>query len=184
MYLIIVVILLLLLLQLNVCSDIVLFLILFTVIVMLSKNILVSIFMASIIFIILMELNKKKIYERFEEKEEHDKETQDRVKHLKNIINKLEKGLALNKDDLSETNTIKDYDFDDSKETDEDDDDVLISKKKPIDMTAHEAQKQTYKLIDTVRQLDNTIKTLKPTIDNGNDILKKLESFKLTTKKN
>ena len=53
---------LLLLLQLNVCSDIVLFLILFTVIVMLSKNILVSIFMASIIFIILMELNKKKKY--------------------------------------------------------------------------------------------------------------------------
>ena len=46
-------------------------------------------------------------------------------------------------------------------------------------MTADEAQKQTYKLIDTVKQLNATMKTLAPTLKSGQDILEKLESYKM-----
>lgn len=183
MYLIIIIILLLVLLQLNLCKDIILFSIILITVFIISKNVLLSIFVSSIIYLILRELNNMNIYERFDEKkEDHNKETNNRVKHLKSIIDKLEKGLSLNENDLKVNNTIKDHDFDDSKETDDDDDDI-ISKKKTSNMTAYEAQKQTYKLIDTVKQLSDTIETLKPTIDNGNEILKKLENFELTKQK-
>ena len=117
------------------------------------------------------------INELIENKGGHDEETQKKVKHLKNIIKKLESGLAITENDLIEKNDIKEHDFDSSIETE--DDIISLDKKETKDYTPSEAQKQTYKLIDTVKQLDSTIKTLAPTLEIGKKVLDKMKEYKL-----
>lgn len=184
MYLVIILVLLIILLQFKIFPDIISFLTIFLILFLLSNDLLISLIISCIVYGILFLIKKRNeqnfmlLNEGFEnEKSGHDKETKKRVQHLKKIINKLENGISLNEYDLKENNTIKDYDFDNSKENE--DDDKIASKKSPSSMTAHEAQKQTYKLIDTVQQLTETMKNLEPTLKSGQDILDKLETYKI-----
>lgn len=203
MYLVIILILLLILLQLNVCSDVILLLTILILSYLVCKNIIISLIIGLTLYIIIVLMNRSKKhftknFENFEnendddEKEtinnmrkkdlkKFDKKTKDRVNHLKNIINKLEKGISLDNDDLKESNNIKDYDFDDSKE-----DDSEIKKslsKTPGQLTAHEAQRQTYQLINTVKQLESTMNSLQKPLETGKVILERLEQFKGKNKK-
>ena len=107
---------------------------------------------------------------------DHDEETKKREKKLKSVIKKLEKGMALKDGDFKEKNTIDDYDFDNSVESDEDDKKALTKTK---NLTFQEAQKQTYALMDTIKQLNGTIDALGPRLEEGSKIIKKFEKFKL-----
>ena len=192
MYLLILVIILIILLQLNISNNLILLLLLITLTQIITKDFIYTLLISLPVFTILyfMKKNNEKFSENFEDnddeesnnkklkdKKTHDKETMKKVKHLKNIINKLENGLSITDDDMIEKNDIKEHDFDSSIETEED---VLnMEKKDTKDFTPSEAQKQTYKLIDTVRQLDSTIKTLAPTLEIGRKVIDKMKKYKL-----
>ena len=82
---------------------------------------------------------------------DNDNKTDDkdkRVNYLKQVIKKLEGGIALTKDDLYEKNDIKDYDFKNSKVTEKEKKE--LKNKKIDDYKPHEAQKETFELISTV----------------------------------
>lgn len=69
-------------------------------------------------------------------------------------------------------------------EKDEDDDEQYKKNPKPKtknidDYKPHEAQRETYRMINTVKQLKDTIDSLTPTIKSGQHILKMLEQFQL-----
>lgn len=192
MYLLILIILLVILLQLNISNNLILLLLLITLTQVITKDYIYTLLISLPIFTILyfMKKNNERFSENFEDNDEeksnnkklkkkntHDKETMKKVKHLKDIINKLENGLSITDDDMIEKNDIKEHDFDSSIETEED---VLnMEKKDTKDYTPNEAQKQTFKLIDTVKQLDSTIKTLAPTLEIGRKVIDKMKKYKL-----
>jgi hypothetical protein len=192
MNLIILIIFLIIILQLNILPNFVMYLILFLVSYIITDDIVYTFIVSTPIFIILYLINisNKNIQEKFENNDEeesnnvkikknpqHDKETMKKVNHLKKIINKLENGISLTNDDLIEKNDLDDFNFD--KSVDNDDDLVDIEKKETKDYTPSEAQKQTYKLIDTVKQLNSTIKTLGPTLEMGKQVMDKMKKYKL-----
>jgi molecular chaperone DnaK (HSP70) len=53
---------------------------------------------------------------------------------------------------------------------------ALAENKNP---TASEAQRETFRLIDTVKQLDDTIKSLGPTLTQGKEIMNMFDKIKL-----
>ena len=184
MYLLILIFVLIILLQLNISNNLVLLLLLITLAQVITKDFVYTLLISLPIFTILyfMKRNNEKFSENFEdndeeetnnkklkEKKTHDKETIKKVKHLKNIINKLENGLSITDDDMIEKNNIKDHDFDSNIETE--DDIINMRNKDTKDFTPNEAQKQTYQLIDTVKQLNSTIKTLAPTLEMGRKVM-------------
>ena len=192
MYLLILIIVLIILLQLNISNNLILLLLLITLTQVITKDYIYTLLITIPVFTILYFMKRKneRFSENFEDNDEeksnnkkikkkntHDKETMKKVKHLKDIINKLENGLSITDDDMIEKNNIKEHDFDSSIETEED---VLnMEKKDTKDYTPNEAQKQTYKLIDTVKQLDSTIKTLAPTLEIGRKVIDKMKKYKL-----
>lgn len=112
-----------------------------------------------------------------EKKTDIDEDTKKRVSHLKDMIKKLEGGIALTKDDLTEKNDIKDYDFRKSKVSSNED--AKTKDKSLDDLTPREAQKETFELINTVKQLKDTVNELAPVLKEGKTILSSLGALKI-----
>jgi len=53
----------------------------------------------------------------------------------------------------------------------------LIQNKKPEDMSPAEAQRSTFYLIDTVKQLTETLSNMQPVLTQGKDIIQSLKSL-------
>ena len=150
-------------------------------------NIILSFIYAVLVWVVLFVilknyLNKSlKTMENFENDEKREKNlekaTKKRVSHLKDMIKKLEGGVALTKDDLEEKNEIGDYDFKKSKVTEEDDE--RAKDKNMNDLTPREAQKETFQLINTVKQLKSTVNELAPLLKEGKSILSTLGALKV-----
>lgn len=184
MYLIVILFLLIVLLQFRIYENIILLLIILTISYLITNDIKQTLIISIITFVLIIILNNDKkniLMERFEEEDKsenhHDEETKERVKHLKSIINKLESGISIKDEDMIEKNNIKDFDFDTSKV--KPDDEISIKNKDVKDYTPSEAQQKTYELINTVKQLDDTIKTLGPTLEIGKQVLDKMKQYKL-----
>ena len=116
-------------------------------------------------------------FENEDKKADIDEATKKRVSHLKDMIKKLEGGIALTKDDLTEKNDIKDYDFRKSKVSA--DEDAKTKDKSLDDLTPREAQKETFELINTVKQLKDTVNELAPVLKEGKTILSSLGALKI-----
>lgn len=134
-----------------------------------------------LLFIVLtnyLNLNVRENFENDENREKNiDNQTKKRVSHLKNIIKKLEGGIALTDDDLVEKNNIKDYDFKKSRVSKDEDENT---KNKDVDdYTPREAQKETFQLINTVKQLKDTVTELAPILKEGKTILSSLGALKI-----
>ena len=189
-YLLIIILLLLLIFQTNkskLVLNILSFALIFSIIFSISELFLFSIIFTSIIWFILHKIKKNYSYsvtENFDNvdglEKNDDKKTDDkdkRVNYLKQVIKKLEGGIALTKDDLYEKNDIKDYDFKNSKVTEKEKKE--LKNKKIDDYKPHEAQKETFELISTVKQLKDTVQTLAPLLKQGKSILSSLEVLKV-----
>lgn len=189
-YLLIIILLLLLIFQTNkskLVLNILSFALIFSIIFSISELFLFSIIFTSIIWFILLKIKKNYSYsvtENFDNvdglEKNDDKKTDDkdkRVNYLKQVIKKLEGGIALTKDDLYEKNDIKDYDFKNSKVTEKEKKE--LKNKKIDDYKPHEAQKETFELISTVKQLKDTVQTLAPLLKQGKSILSSLEVLKV-----
>ena len=150
------------------------------------KNVILSICYTLIIWTLLYIILKNYSYsytnlnEKFENESESESESRgkkERISHLKEIIKKLEGGVALTKDDLIEKNNINDYDFKKSKVSPDEDNNT---KDKNInELTPREAQKETFELINTVKQLKDTVNELAPVLKQGKTILNSLSAFKI-----
>ena len=93
------------------------------------------------------------------------------------MIKILEGGIALTDDDLVEKNNIKDYDFKKSRVSKDEDENT---KNKDVDeYTPREAQKETFQLINTVKQLKDTVTELAPILKEGKTILSSLGALKI-----
>jgi len=126
----------------------------------------------------LFNLNENFDNDKKDDVDHHSKEEKNkRISYLKEVIKKLEGGIALKEDDLYEKNDIKDFDFTESKVTEKEDED---RKKKPLkEYKPFEAQKETFELINTVKQLKETVATLAPILKQGKSILSSLEALKV-----
>ena len=136
-----------------------------------------------ILFVILKNYLKKSVgtMENFENDDKREKDlekaTKKRVSYLKNMIKKLEGGVALTKEDLEEKNEIADYDFKKSRVSD--DEDEKAKDKNMEDLTPREAQRETFQLINTVKQLKSTVNELAPLLKEGKNILSTLGALKV-----
>ena len=162
----------------NILKYLFTFLLLLTINYMITKNINFSIMLSFTMSVILYYIDKdnKTTYERFENTEEDEDLEKEKIKGekgLNEILEKLDNGIALESDDLKEHNDIDDESFHDKK------DDNNIKGKKIKDYTPQQAQKETFKLIDTVKQLNHTIQALGPTLKEGKAILSSFESLKI-----
>lgn len=148
------------------------------------KNLVIS-FVCSVVvwgllYVILKNyraVTHREHFENEEKKGDIDKETKKRVSHLQGLIKKLEGGIALNSDDLNEKNEIADYDFNKSKISEKEARDA--KSKSTDDMKPHEAQKETFELINAVKQLKGTINELAPVLKEGKSILSSLSALKV-----
>ena len=87
---------------------------------------------------------------------------------LKQYVNKLGKMSQLKTKDVLDMNDA------------DDDNDVSSKKNKTIEnYSPHDAQVQTYKLINTVKNLQKTMESLAPTLKMGKKIMKTYEKFNL-----
>jgi hypothetical protein len=136
-----------------------------------------------ILFVILKNYLKKGVgtMENFENDDKREKDlekaTKKRVSYLKNMIKKLEGGVALTKEDMEEKNEIADYDFKKSRVSD--DEDEKAKDKNMEDLTPREAQRETFQLINTVKQLKSTVNELAPLLKEGKNILSTLGALKV-----
>ncbi len=100
---------------------------------------------------------------------------------LEDIINTKNKKNET--DDEEHVNTLTSEDILHIEKDDDDDDQYSKNSKKKVKETdnykPHEAQRETYRIINTVKQLKDTIDSLTPTIKSGQHILKMLEKFQL-----
>ena len=139
-----------------------------------------SVVVWGLLYIILKNyrsITSREHFENEEKKDDIDKETKNRVSHLKGLIKKLEGGIALNSDDLNEKNEIADYDFNKSKISEKEARETKT--KNADDMKPHEAQKETFELINAVKQLKGTIHELAPVLKEGKNILSSLSALKV-----
>ena len=123
-----------------------------------------------------------------EEKEDNDEKSSKNmlttVNDTKNMIESLDK-MILNKNmDLKntefnalDTNEIADMLKFSANDTQGEKNGKLNSDK--VKMTPAEAQRETFRLIDTVKQLDDTIKALGPTLSQGQKIMNMFDKIKL-----
>lgn len=149
------------------------FLLIFIISNMLSKNMSFSLILSSVILVILflMDNNNKNTFENIENFE-NDKQRIAGEKGLDKILEKLDNGIKLEEEDITEHNNIKNESFDDKK-------DNLDTKGNIEDYTPQQAQHETFKLIDTVKQLKHTIEALAPTLREGKQILSSFEALKI-----
>jgi antitoxin (DNA-binding transcriptional repressor) of toxin-antitoxin stability system len=166
------------------------FLIVFLIYFNVSGNIRISALIGVIVVIILYSLDMHYInaslglYEGFDEQK--DNNLIDKINNEYNDI-KVGKVVDNSDDDVSKGGVIsiddvKKIDIDDApSDIEGEDDDVTMTKhNKPIDKyTPAEAQRETYRLIDTVRQLETTVKNLTPTLTEGKRVLEAFEKMNL-----
>lgn len=159
---------------------------------MITKHIVLSVVLAIAIWLTLFVIKRNylgleffAVNENFENDEsgdaiegEHpDPDTRKRASDMKKLIKKFEGGISLKDEDLFEKNNLDNHNFSQNKETEKDKRD--IDKKNTNDLKPYEAQKQTYQLIDTVKQLKDTINELAPMLKQGKDVLGQLETLKM-----
>ncbi len=97
----------------------------------------------------------------------------------KSFGQKIDKIDTNNKKDSYE-NFNKDYfDLINSLDKFTENNDDYDSNKNPDDFTPHQAQKETFRLINTVNQLNKTITNLAPTIKQGRELLNMFDKLKL-----
>lgn len=164
----------------HIASFVLIFILVNHIIPCLIKSFVLSVIIWGLLLIILKNYLNINL-ENFENDEANrqgmDEQTKERVSHLKDMIKKLEGGIPLKKEDLTVKNNLKDYDFKKSKVSP--DEDKLAKKKGYDDMTPREAQKGTYELIDTVKQLKETVGELAPVLKEGKSILSSLGALKI-----
>lgn len=98
------------------------------------------------------------------EKYKNDKDVQKAAEGIKELVKKLNGGIAIQKSDLQETKPLG---VDTSNYKDED-----------KNIALQQAQKETYQLIDSVSALKDTITTLSPVLSQGKDIMNMFQSLK------
>lgn len=98
------------------------------------------------------------------EKYKNDKDVQKAAEGIKDLVKKLNGGIAIQKSDLQETKPLG---VDTSNYKDENKNTAL-----------QQAQKETYQLIDSVSALKDTITTLTPVLSQGKDIMNMFQSLK------
>tara|TARA_B100001248_G_scaffold257468_1_gene240032 strand:- start:340 stop:1029 length:690 start_codon:yes stop_codon:yes gene_type:complete len=124
------------------------------------------------------------------EKDDNDKEeTKDQIKQdisdTKNLMDSLDKMIVNKNMNLKnmDFNTLKMGEIDNMlkyspSDEKEDKQGNTISDSKKI-RTPAEAQRETYRLIDTVKQLDSTLKALGPTLTQGKEIINMFDKIKM-----
>ena len=124
------------------------------------------------------------------EKDDNDKEeTKDQIKQdisdTKNLMDSLDKMIVNKNMDLKnmDFNTLKIGEIDDMlkyspSDEKEDKQGNKVGDSKKI-RTPAEAQRETYRLIDTVKQLDSTLKALGPTLTQGKEIINMFDKIKM-----
>ena len=98
------------------------------------------------------------------EKYKNDKDVQKAAEGIKELVKKLNGGIAIQKSDLQETKPLG---VETSNYKDENKNNAL-----------QQAQKETYQLIDSVSALKDTITTLTPVLSQGKDIMNMFQSLK------
>lgn len=98
------------------------------------------------------------------EKYKNDKDVQKAAEGIKELVKKLNGGIAIQKSDLQETKPLG---VDTSNFKDESKNTAL-----------QQAQKETYQLIDSVSALKDTIITLTPVLSQGKEIMNMFQSLK------
>ena len=98
------------------------------------------------------------------EKYKNDKDVQKAAEGIKELVKKLNGGIAIQKSDLQETKPLG---VDTSNFKDESKNTAL-----------QQAQKETYQLIDSVSALKDTITTLTPVLSQGKEIMNMFQSLK------
>jgi hypothetical protein len=153
---------------------------------MITRRIVLSVVLAiciwSVLFIVkrnYLGLEFFAVNENFEnDEEEHpDPDTRKRASDMKKLIKKFEGGISLKDEDLFEKNNLDNHNFTQNKETEKEK--TESTDKKTDDLKPYEAQRQTYQLIDTVKQLKDTINELAPMLKQGKDVLGQLEALKM-----
>jgi energy-coupling factor transporter transmembrane protein EcfT len=182
----------------NIFQSIVIWLIVYIMSYWCTKSVHKSIGVSILLIIIISFINcRGSIVENFDldkiEKDEHVSEEEGegsedfmnkKVKDTKDMIDSLDK-MILNKNmDLKSTefnaldpkeigNMLK---FSASDKESEKNGDLNSDKK---NLSPAEAQRETFRLIDTVKQLDDTIKALGPTLSQGKQIMNMFDKIKL-----
>ena len=100
------------------------------------------------------------------EKETKDLDMNKASADIQKLVEKLQGGIALKEEDKKETPKLN-KDFRNTKYTEE--------KNSPL----KQAQIETYELMDTISNLENTLKTLSPVLNEGKKIMDMFESFQL-----
>jgi len=100
------------------------------------------------------------------EKETKDMDMNKASADIQKLVEKLQGGIALKEEDKKETPKLN-KDFRNTKYTEE--------KNSPL----KQAQIETYELMDTISNLENTLKTLSPVLNEGKKIMDMFESFQL-----
>jgi len=100
------------------------------------------------------------------EKETKDLDMNKASADIQKLVEKLQGGIALKEEDKKETPKLN-KDFRNTKYTEE--------KNTPL----KQAQIETYELMDTISNLENTLKTLSPVLNEGKKIMDMFESFQL-----
>lgn len=149
----------------------------FIIIYMITKNISFSLILSTVICIILifMDRNNQMTYEKFENDTDIDsnKKKIEADAGLNQILDILDEGISLGENDKNEHTEIQGEQFNNNH------DDNNTGGKKIEEYSPQQAQKETFKLIDTVKQLKHTIDALGPALSAGKDILKSFEALKV-----
>jgi hypothetical protein len=159
------------------------FLVVFLIYFNISGNPRLSALIGVIVIVILYSLDMHYInaslglYENFDEQ----KNLIDKINNEYNDI-KVSKDTDNKDGGVISIDDVKKIDIDDAPSDieGEDDEETMTKHNKPIDKyTPAEAQRETYRLIDTVRQLETTVKNLTPTLTEGKRVLEAFEKMNL-----
>jgi hypothetical protein len=162
------------------------FLLMILVAYTITRKPILSVILTLVIWIILFVIRRNylgielfAVSESFENgKDEHkDPDTKKRVKDMNNLIKKLEGGISLKDEDLFEKNNLDNHNFSQNKESEKERKESDV--KGTDELKPHEAQRQAYQLIDTVKQLKDTIHELAPMLKQGKTVLEQLETLKM-----
>lgn len=162
------------------------FLLMILVAYTITRKPILSVVLTLVIWIILFVIRRNYLgielfamNESFENgKDEHkDPETKKRVKDMNNLIKKLEGGISLKDEDLFEKNNLDNHNFSQNKESQKERKES--DTKNTDELKPHEAQRQAYQLIDTVKQLKDSIHELAPMLKQGKTVLEQLETLKM-----
>lgn len=148
------------------------FFLLSIIIFWLTNNIYRSISISFIITFIYYITNNG-MYETFDNK---DLNVNDIVKELTNISKNIHKDNEETEDTKDDKKEITEDDI--NLLNDDDDDDKTPNESNKY-MESAKAQRETFRLINTIKQLDDTVKNLAPTLKQGANIIEKFKKLNL-----